>query len=161
MRILPLVPVPVLIALLAGCQPSAEQPAPPRTAEQFQADVEALRAQWQELANADDFAGVADLYTEDAYYVDQYGNITEGRTAIAAYFEQSFPRTSGYDIQVAGTVMDSEMVASYGTWAATLTGPAGELPTSGFWQTVGVYQADGTLKLRLHHAMVPAAPPTS
>ena len=164
MRKLRLLSIPSLLVLLgSGCQPTpepaAESTAPPRTEDQVQADVEALRARWQELANARDVAGVANLYTEDAYYADQYGGIHDGRAAIAAYLEQSLPNSSGYDIQIGGTVMDGDMVASYGTWSAKLALPAGELATGGLWQTLGVYQADGSLQLRLHHSTIPAAAP--
>jgi ketosteroid isomerase-like protein len=154
MRRLPLVPIPVLMVLLAtGCQPSAE-PIQVRTPDEMQADVEALRA------SADDFAGVAALYTTDAYYVDQYGGVHDGQAAISGYFEQSLPLSAAYDIMIDGSVTGDDLVASYGTWSATLTGPEGEVPASGRWQTVGVYEPDGTLKLRLHFALVPApAPP--
>jgi len=152
-------PLVMVILLAAGCQPSAE-PIQVRTPDEMQADVEALRARWQELANADDFAGVAALYTTDAYYVDQYGGVHEGQAAISGYFEQSLPLSAAYDIMIDGSVTGDGMVASYGTWSATLTGPGGEMPSSGRWQTVGLYEPDGTLKLRLHFAMVPApAPP--
>jgi ketosteroid isomerase-like protein len=157
MRTLQSAAIPALIVLLAtGCQPPAEEPIPIRTVEQAQADVEALRARWQELANADDFAGVASLYTEDASLLDQYGGTSAGKAAIAAYFEKSLPLISGYDIKVTETLLEGNMVTSYGTWSGTM----GETPLAGGWQTVGMYQPDGSLKLRLHFSTVPAPAPT-
>ena len=155
MRKLPLVPIPVLLALLAG---ACQQPASPRTAERVAADMDALRTQWQELANADDFAGVANLYTEDAVFVAPDGSVHDGRAAITAYFEKSFPQSTGFTAQTVGTVVSGDMAAAYGTWSDTETLPAGDQVVGGMWQTVGVYQADG-LKIRLHLAMIPAVAP--
>ena len=158
MRKLLLVAIPAITIMLAtACQPPAEEAPPARTAEQVQADVDALRATWQELANADNAAGVADLYTEDAVFIDQYGGTNSGKAAIATYFERGLPQVAGYDIKVVGTVHDGDLVASYGTWSAMM----GEMPASGMWQTVGQYQADGTLKLRVHSSMVPAPAPAA
>jgi uncharacterized protein (TIGR02246 family) len=160
MRRLSLFPVLPLLALVAiGCQPPAQEMAPLRTAQQVQVDINALRATWQELANAGDASGVAALYADDALYVDQYGGVHEGRAAIEGYFGQSLTRSSGYEIVTQGTVIQGDMVAAYGTFSGTLTGPEGAMPTGGMWQAVSVYQPDGSLKLRLHFAMIPAPAP--
>jgi ketosteroid isomerase-like protein len=142
------------------------QETPARTAEQVQADVQALRTTWQELANAGDFNGVAALYTQDATYVDPFGGIHEGPAAIAAYLAQPAGVSTTTDIQITGTVSAGDMGASWGTFSQTLTDATGTTTTmSGMWQTVGLYQPDGSMKIRLHHTMIPAprpaAPPTT
>ena len=150
-----------ILALLAtSCQPPAPEMAPARTPEAVQADLAAARDSWQAMANADDFAGVAAMYTEDAVYIDQYGQIHQGRQAISDYFQESLGSSSGYDIQVSGTVSDGDMVGSYGSYTVTVMGPEGEMPMSGLWQTVALYQPDGSLKIRLHLGMVPMEAPT-
>jgi len=159
MRKIPLVTIPALLALVAtGCEPAVQETAA-RTDSQVQADVDALRSQWQELANADDLAGVVATYTEDAVYIDQYGVVHDGRTAISAAFEQSLPLVSGYEIQTTATMSQGDMVVARGTWAATMTAPSGPTAMNGMWVTVGLYQADGSLKLRFHQGIIPATPP--
>jgi uncharacterized protein (TIGR02246 family) len=159
MRKIPLVTIPALLVLVAtGCEPSVPE-APARTDQQVQADVEALRSQWQELANADDLAGVVATYTEDAVYIDQYGTVHDGRTAISTAFEQSLPLVSGYEIQTSGTVFGGDMVAAHGTWTATMTTSAGSTAMNGLWVVVSLYQPDGSLKIRIHQGMIPATPP--
>jgi ketosteroid isomerase-like protein len=160
MRMVLLSPVSLLLALVAmGCQPPAQELAPLRTAEQVEADVEALRVAWLNAANAGDAAGVASFYTDDAVFVDPYGVVHQGRTAIERYYEQSFTRSSGYDIVTEGIIVEGGMVAGYGTYSATLQGPEGPVPSGGRWHSVSLYQPDGSLKLRFHVSMIPAPMP--
>jgi uncharacterized protein (TIGR02246 family) len=127
MRKVVLFPVPALLVLMAmGCQPPAQEMAPIRTADQARADAEMLTATWVEMANAGDAAGVASTYTEDAVFLDPYGNVIQGRAAIEGYFRQSFAtRSSSWDSRIDDLVIQGDMVVSYGTWSATHRGPAG------------------------------------
>ena len=160
MRMLLLSPVSLLLAFVAmGCQPPVQELAPLRTAEQVEADVEAMRMAWLNAANSGDAAGVASFYTDDAVFVDPYGVVHQGRTAIERYFEQSLARSSGYDIVTEGIVFEGDMGAGYGTYSSTLQGPEGPVPSGGRWQNVSLYQPDGSLKMRLQISMIPAPMP--
>ena len=160
MRKVVLFPVPLLLAFMAmGCQPPAQEMAPIRTAEQIQADIEALAATWLEMANAGDAAGVASTYTDDAVYMDPYGGIHQGRGAIQEYFRQSLSRSTNWLAPMDGTVIQGDMVAGYGTWSATPIMPEGAAPIGGRWQNAAAYQPDGSLKMRLQLAMLPAPMP--
>jgi uncharacterized protein (TIGR02246 family) len=144
-----------------ACQsPQEEMAEPARTAQAVQADFDALRAQWQDLANAGDFAGVAALYAPDAVFIDVYGNVYDGREAISGYLESSFAAATDLDIQTTDMVVEGDMVAGYGTYSQTVTGPEGDMPMSGMWMTVSLYQPDGSVQIRMHQSMLPAeAPP--
>jgi uncharacterized protein (TIGR02246 family) len=153
---------PALVAFVAfACQPPQEEMAEPaRTAQAVQADFDALRAEWQNLANAGDFAGVAALYTPDAVFIDVHGNVYNGRDAISGYLESSFASSTDLNIQTTDMVMDGDMVAAYGTFSQTVAGPEGDMPMDGMWVTVSLYQPDGSVQIRLHQSMLPAEPPS-
>ena len=160
MRKVVLFPVPALLVFMAmGCQPPAQELTPLRTAEQVEADVEAMRVAWLNAANSGDGGGVASFYTDDAVFVDAYGVVHQGRAAIGRYYEQSLSRSSGYDIVTEGIIFEGDMGAGYGTYSATLRGPEGPVPSGGRWHTVSLYQPDGSLKIRLHVSMMPAPMP--
>jgi len=155
---------PLLALILVGCQPSPQAgTTPARTAEEIRADFDSLRAEYQDLANAGNAAAVAGLYTADAVLVEPDGTVLKGREAIAQYFGNVLQGMSGLDIQTSEAFVHGDMVAGYGTFSQTLTGPEGPMNMSGMWQTVCVYGADGSLKIRLHLDMIPAqlGPPTS
>jgi uncharacterized protein (TIGR02246 family) len=153
---------PALVAFVAfACQPPPQEMAEPaRTAQAVQADFDALRAEWQNLANADDFAGVAALYTQDAVFIDVNGNVYNGREAISGYLESSFAGSTDLNIQTTDMVMNGDMVAGYGTFSQTVTGPEGDMTMNGMWMTVSLYQPDGSVQIRMHQSMVPAEPPS-
>jgi uncharacterized protein (TIGR02246 family) len=154
------IPTLAIFALfIPACQPPAQEMAPARTMQEVDDAVESLRAEWVALANADDAAGVAALYTEDAVFVDVYGNAYEGRAAIQAYLQDSFSRSSGTTIQTLDMVFDSNMVAASGTFSQTVEGPEGEMLMTGLWQNVSFFQPDGSLLLRMNQTMLPAEPP--
>ena len=161
MRKLSFALTPILMAMVAtGCQPPPEvEMEPARTAQEVEADFEATKAEWQSLANADDPAGVAALYTADAVFVDAFGNVYDGREAIQGYLEGSFPTASDIVIETTSTIFHGDMVAAYGTFSQTVAGPEGDMTMAGMWQTVSLYQPDGSVKLRMHHSMLPAEPP--
>jgi uncharacterized protein (TIGR02246 family) len=161
MRKVVLFPVPALLVFMAiGCQPPEQELAPLRTLEQVRADAEVLTATWVEMANAEDAAGVASTYTEDAVFLDPYGNVIQGRAAIEGYFRQSFAtRTSNFESLIDDMVILGDAVASYGTWSATIEGLPSEFPGPWRWMALGVYQPDGSFKTRLQLAMIPAPMP--
>jgi uncharacterized protein (TIGR02246 family) len=154
------VPTLAIFALfIPACQPPAQEMAPARSAEQVQADMEAMRTTWLDLANAGDAAGVAALYTDDVVYLDPYGGVHRGRAAVEGYYTQSLARSSGWELQIEESVTHGDMVAGYGTWSGTAMAPEGAAPMSGMWHNVSVYQPDGSLQIRFSLAMLPAEPP--
>ena len=147
----------LLALMVVGCQPPPEEEmAPARTAQEAATTFDSLRAEWQELANAQDWAAVAEFYAEDAVFTGVSGDMYNGREAIAGYFEESFAGASDFVIETADFIVHGDMVAAYGTFSETVAGPEGPMPLSGMWQTVSLYQADGSLKIHLHQSMIPA-----
>jgi uncharacterized protein (TIGR02246 family) len=161
MRITPLFPVILLVVLMAmACPLSAQQRAPIRSADQVRADTETLVATWVTRANAGDATRVAATYTNDAVFVDPYGNVVRGRAAIQEYFGQSFAtRSSNWESRVDETVMIGDLAVAYGTWFADIEGLPAETPGPWRWLSVGVYETDGSLRTRFHIGMIPAAMP--
>ena len=147
-----------LLTLFAvGCQPPPEaelEMEPSRTAQEVEANQDALRAEWQDLANAQDWAAVAELYAEGAVFTGVTGVIYSGREAIAGYLQES--SASDIVIETTDLIVHGDMVAAYGTFSQTVAGPEGPMPMSGLWQIVSLYQADGSLKIHLHQNMIPA-----
>ena len=159
MRRIPLVSIPTLLILLAaGCQPPAQEMAP-RTMQEVEDAFEAARAEWQALANADDAAGVVAFYTEDAQFTDAYGNVHIGTAAITEYFQQSFAASSDLTIQRTDLAFHGDMIAASGTYSQTVQGPEGAMTMSGLWQTVSLFQPDGSTLIRMHQSMLPSEPP--
>jgi uncharacterized protein (TIGR02246 family) len=150
-------PVALLAVMMLACQsPPGQETAPARPVSEVQAEFEALRAEWQNLANAGNGAAVAEFYTNDAVLTEPDGAIYKGRDAIQGYFVGAFTGAGDLVITTAEHFVHGDLVASYGTFSQTVEGPEGPLPMSGMWQTVSFYQADGSLKIRLHQNMIPA-----
>jgi len=147
----------LLALMMLACQPPAEEEmAPARTAAEAQSEFEALRAEWQNLANAGDGAAVAGFYTTDAVIIEPDGVIYKGQDAIRGYFEGAFAGASGLVITTTEHFVHGDVVAAYGTFSQTVEGVEGPMAMSGMWQTVSFYQADGSMKIRLHQNMIPA-----
>lgn len=155
----------VALLLATACQAppqeAVEEETPTRTTEQVMSEFDALRAEWQARANAGDPAGVAAFYTQDAVLNDPWGNVHEGHEAILGYLEGSFAEANDLTIATAGVLHHGDMVVGYGTWSQTVPGPTGEMTLAGTWQTVAMYQPDGSPKILLHQSMIPAEPPPS
>lgn len=148
------------LLLVAGCQPPPEtEMEPERTAQEIESAVDDLRTDWQSMANADDAAGVAALYASDAVLIDPYGNVHNGRDAIQGYFTESFATASSFEIQTTDLMSHGDMVVGYGSFDQTVQGPEGDMTMTGMWQTVSMYQPDGSILIRLHQSMLPAEPP--
>jgi uncharacterized protein (TIGR02246 family) len=152
----------VLLALLAlSCQPPPPEMeiAPERTAAEVDSDFDALRAEWQSMANTGDASGIAALYAEDAAFADPYGNVHTGRAAIQSYLEEMFVSATDFIIETTDIVFQGDMVAGYGAFSETVQRPEGAVNLSGLWQTVSMYQPDGSILILMHQSMLPAEPP--
>jgi ketosteroid isomerase-like protein len=161
MRNVWLFPVTLLLGFLAlASQLSAQQQAPIRSADQLRADAERVVATWVERANAGDAAGVACTYTDDAVFIDPYGNVVRGRAAIQQYFAESFAGgSSNWDVRIDETVLLGAVAVSNGVWSADIQGLPDEMREPGRWLTVRVYEPDGSLGIRFHFGMLPAPRP--
>ena len=160
MRALPFL---ALTLLAVGCYAPAEDTVGDMTAARqamdVESDFEALRAGWQEKAIADDATGVADYYADDAVFTDIYGTVYDGKAAILTYLEGSFAAATDLVIETTEVRFHGDMVAGYGTFTQTVSGPDGDMSIPGMWQTVSMYDADGSLRIILHQSMSPAEPP--
>lgn len=105
-----------------------------------QGDGQALRdlaTRWQELYNAGDHGGVANLYTEDAVFLGSDGQVYEGRNAILGYLEAPLPVPPGE-----GTVeVDTNEVELFGdvgfaTGTYAFTAEDGTEMMRGSWMTL-------------------------
>jgi uncharacterized protein (TIGR02246 family) len=99
---------------------------------------------WQELHNQRDFAGVADLYTEDAIFYGIDGSVEEGRDAIRASLPLPLPPGEG-DIEV--TTDEAEVFGDwgYGTGSNVFTAPDGSTMLQGHFVTIN--RLDGEWKV--------------
>jgi uncharacterized protein (TIGR02246 family) len=154
MRRVSLFPVTSLVVLVAmACPLSAQQRAPIRSADQARADVQRVVSTWVERANAGDAAGVASFYTDDAVFLDPYGNVVRGRAAIEQMFAQfSADGSSNWNVRIDETVMLGDVAVSTGTWSANFLGTPGPWR----WLSVWVYEPDGSMRSRFHLGMMPA-----
>jgi uncharacterized protein (TIGR02246 family) len=77
-----LVPVALCVLLAAGCTPAP----PPDTTAEARSGIEAVNATFMKLVGEKNAAGVAALYTEDAWILPPNGPRVEGRAAIEQFF---------------------------------------------------------------------------
>jgi len=71
------------------------------------ADIDAMNARWMELFNRSDFAGIAQLYTEDAVALPPGSGMVKGRDAIGAMWkgmtvQVSDPKLTAVDVKMIG-----------------------------------------------------------
>ncbi len=147
--------LPVLLVLTAGCQapPDAGGPIATRTTSEVEADLDAMTSAWVAMANADDAAGVAALYLDDALYVDPAGEVYDGRDQIQAYLEETFSQASGLESERLGHMSDGDLVVHHGRYSTQVMDEAsteGVVTNTGRWVIVSEYQPDGSLRIRLH-----------
>ena len=109
-----------------------------------------LGNRWAELYNAEDFQGVADLYTEDAILVNFTGATNVGRAAIFESFTQPVPPPMD---QTTVVVMTDEIEVfgdtayGMGTYAHSL--PDGSVVLQGSYIVIGKL-VDGQWKMHRH-----------
>jgi ketosteroid isomerase-like protein len=108
--------------------------------------------QWQDLANKQDAADIAKLYTSDAVAVFPEGTF-QGPKAIQDDLATQFSQLDYKNVQLTDSKDNSEQANwgwSFGTWSATITPPGGsQMQVAGSWSVVWV-QDGGGWKIKLH-----------
>ncbi len=105
------------------------------------AEIDAANAKWMELFNKGDFAGIGQLYTEDAIALPPGAAMVKGRDAIAAMWKAmaeqvSDPKVVALDVKMIGPGAAREIgTFSLKTKAATPQEVAGKYVV--VWEKVG------------------------
>ncbi len=105
------------------------------------AEIEAVNAQWMELFNKGDFAGVASLYTDDATAFPPGSAMVKGRAAIGAMWkgmaeQVGDPKVTTLDVKPLGPSAAREI----GTFSLKTKGPTPQEVTGKYvvvWEKVG------------------------
>jgi uncharacterized protein (TIGR02246 family) len=128
-----------------------------------EAALKAIGSQWADAWNAGDMTAVGALYTEDADYVNFFGQSVSGRAQIEATFSEALDTVyKGAKITIETTAVHfvkPDIVVSDSEWEVTGV-PEGEgpkIPTKGASTAVMVKQ-DGEWKIAAHRTRVAAAP---
>jgi uncharacterized protein (TIGR02246 family) len=120
------------IALLAGLiAPTFAQ----------KAEIDAINTRWAELFSKGDFAGIAQLYTEDAIALPPGSPMVKGRVAIGAMWKTmaeqvSDPKVTALDVKMIGPSAAREI----GTFSLKTKGSAPQEVTGKYvvvWEKVG------------------------
>jgi ketosteroid isomerase-like protein len=124
--------------------PETDEPEPPE-----EGTMKEFLAQYEQLYEAGDWAGLAGLYAEDAVAAFSNSQPFEGRAAIQSRFEQRFGSTKPQlELHDVGTVDLGDGWALDGGWymlnAAT---PEGNITQGGTYLTVMRREADGTPRI--------------
>lgn len=121
-------------------------------------DVEQAQAQWIQLAEAGDAAGLAQLYAPDAVMLVGDAEPLVGRQAIQAGL--SFEGLTNMEINTQYTELGIELVSTWGTYDQTFRTPEGaEQTVSGTFLAVARRQADDTWQIVYHMSIPDAAMP--
>jgi uncharacterized protein (TIGR02246 family) len=105
------------------------------------AEIDAINAKWMEFFNKGDFAGIAQLYTEDAMVLPPGSGVVKGRAAIGAMWKSmaeqvSDPKIAALDVKMIGPAAAREV----GTFSLKTKGPAPQDVTGKYvvvWEKVG------------------------
>lgn len=106
-----------------------------------------------------DAAGLAALYTEDAFIVTPEGTIS-GRSAIEKSSAENFKVFTESAKLERVVVIGNGMRVRSGSWAGTLQVPNGPIQLKGYWATTDVLDG-GTWKIRMETYNVTPPPPSS
>jgi len=112
------------------------------------ADLDALREEWQSAYNQADGTATAAMHTEDGFVMFANRPALEGRSAFTAFLDQAFALSPQNVI----TQVDSEIIGdwavAYGVYDQQMTSPEGEaMSQAGYWLYVGRKDADGAWKI--------------
>ncbi len=132
----------ILAAIALGvtaCQPT--QPA--ALSEEDLQGIRDVTAQWQAAAVANDNAGLAALYTEEAVFMPPNQPAVEGRASIQTWIE-SFPAMTTAELVIDEIDGRGDLAFVRGHYDITMTGPDGALiPDRGKYLEIRRRQPDG------------------
>jgi len=128
----------VFMALSAvACAP---QTAPPIDLAAEDQAVRAVSMQWLELDKAQDFAGIAALFTDDGILYRENENPVVGPAAIEAFMRstqaENPSRVASWTTDRVEVAATGDLAVEYGSWAETGQGPAGTEQDEGRYVTV-------------------------
>jgi uncharacterized protein (TIGR02246 family) len=84
----------------AGAAPGAPVQGPFTNRPEDEKAIRAVAGEFTRAYDAGDAKAVAALYSEDAEFIDEYGNLIEGRPAIEAFYSSVFQERPGAAIEV-------------------------------------------------------------
>ena len=128
-----------------------------------EAAVKMVASQWADAWDAGDLTAIGALYTEDADYVNFYGQSVSGRAQIEASFSEVHATVyKGSKIAIETTavrLVKPDVAISDSVWEMTgvAEGEGPKIPTKGGSTAVMVKQ-DGEWKIAAHRTRVAAAP---
>lgn len=167
--------IPVLslflpLALVACTQQNAaDTEAQPASEMAMEPDVSAIRAQidqirqaWVSAAQQKDAAAIAALYSDNAMFVSDNGQVVTGKAGIQEAMGQILPMLSSIQANPTDFQTDGTMATEVGEYTNTVTPPDGKAQTiTGHYLVVSKKQADGSWKIIEHLNAVPMAEPTA
>ena len=115
----------------------------------LQAQVEDLQQRYEQAIAAQDWAAMGSLFTQDATFLPITGGQLEGAEGISVYHEQSgitaLDATSSHTER-----LGENLILDVGTFTATATSEAGDMPLEGEYLVLTEMGEDG---LRMHRAV--------
>ena len=154
MRTIPFL-LTVLLVLVIGCapEPTEDVAQPATTTPQTEAaaaqsdemavdEINQVRSAWIEAAEADDAAGVAALYADDAVFVSEMSGAVRGADALEQHWTEMFAMVSDMNVEAEKTEVSGDLAYDYGTFSQTVTPPDGE-PTELTGHYIVVLKRDG------------------
>lgn len=120
-----------LAAILAACQPQAQQPAETAAVDTaaVRASIDSLRESFEADFAAADFAAMADYYAADALYSHPGLPTARGRDSIQAVMERTHPPEGTIEITPMDLrVLGSDWAYEYGVGTVTFTPEGAEEP---------------------------------
>lgn len=135
--------LPMMAALALGltaCQPGA---APLSDADL--AAIQGVPDRYAQLSLAQDFAGAARLFTEDAVRMPPNQEVHQGRDAILAFLEQ-FPPVTEFEAAAVEVTGSGDLAVGRGTFSFTapVEGASEPMQERGKWMAIWQKQADGS-----------------
>ena len=120
-------------------------------------DVQAAE-RWMTAFAAGDAEALADLYTDDAIFVNAAGQFMEGRQALMAYFQAGFEQPP-LEIVIEPSETEIQNDSGYQLGAFTVTSEEGEIVVQGYY-LLTLNRVDGEWKIHRHVAnmIVPEMP---
>lgn len=138
-----------LALLIGACQPADEATTDGDEMERSTdavAELDALRASYEEHYDMGHADIVADMYAEDAVALLADGGVHDGREAIAANLAQDMEASPDLALEQLDAIVgaDGEMAVTIGTWDVTVTPDDGDAMTyGGHYMTANARTADG------------------